>query len=125
MDGGRMKDLTEVRLEVAGRAEYICEHCEEVVGINEGELAHVIPQRKHMITKYGKAVIHNVNNLRWTHPGKCNDAVSVGNNPKQTDEIARLIRQDIYARAMFQIEMHPEWYADVINKLSEVADGEL
>lgn len=120
-----MKDLTEVRQQIAGRAEYICEHCGKVVGIQEGELAHVIPQRKHMITKYGTGVIHNVNNLKWTHPGKCNDAVSVGNNAVKTDEIARLIRQDIYARAMFQMEMHPEWYTDVIDRLSEVADGEL
>jgi predicted amidophosphoribosyltransferase len=54
--------------------------------------AHRIPQRKHWLKKYGAAIIHHPDNFRATCPtDRCNNAVSIGNNPKAADEIMREI----------------------------------
>jgi hypothetical protein len=51
------------------------------------QIAHRIPQRKHLIRKYGKEIIHHPVNLRATCCLKCNASVSTLNYKEVLEEI--------------------------------------
>lgn len=92
--------LNITRKEVLQRARYECEVCGRPVSENDVQLAHRIPQRKHLIKKYGKDVIHHSCNLVATCCEECNAAVSMGANPFDhklvLDEIMMYKPQDWY-----------------------------
>jgi len=44
------------------------------------ELAHILPQRKWIIEKYGSDVIHHPMNMKATHSGDCNSDVQMSPN---------------------------------------------
>lgn len=50
------------------------------------ELAHILPQRKWLIGKYGAEIIHHPMNLKATHTGDCNSEVQM--SPNKTDLVA-------------------------------------
>lgn len=56
------------------------------------QLAHVIPNRKHNIRKYGEAVIHHPMNLKLTCCLECNAAMSLSNAPIAEAALVRKIR---------------------------------
>ena len=56
------------------------------------QLAHVIPNRKHNIRKYGEAVIHHPMNLKLTCCLECNAAVSLSNAPLAEAALVKKIR---------------------------------
>lgn len=58
-----------------GRCEVCGEYC------NYPQLAHLIPQQKMYLKKYGKEVIHHPMNMRVVCSLRCNSAVNIGANP--------------------------------------------
>lgn len=76
-----------------------CAYCGTWLRPYEGELAHRIPQRKHMIRKYGAAVIHHPDNLAIVCRGsaRCNSAMSIGGHPMEIDALVRSIRERMEA----------------------------
>ena len=72
----------EKRCEVCARADGYCEVCgilrpEHGPWGVRGECAHVVAKTKWALRRYGEVAIDHVDNLRWTCPGKCNDAVLI------------------------------------------------
>lgn len=61
------------------------------------QLAHVIPNRKHNIRKYGEAVINHPLNLKLTCCLECNAAVSLSNEPIAEAALVRKIRKELGA----------------------------
>lgn len=118
------EDIRETRLIVATRAGFMCETCGKAVGIGAGQLAHVIPQRKHLIAKYGEGVIHHPDNMRWTCPTDlCNNAVSLGEKSAEIARHAREIREAIYLDMARRVEASPERYTNLVTALARVASG--
>ena len=70
--------------------------------LREFQLAHIIPQRKHWIRRYGKALIHHPENMRATCPTDlCNGAQSLGNNAYLIERhaakiTAMMAEEDVY-----------------------------
>lgn len=89
------EEYREMRRRLYIRAEGRCEVCGAPLN-DYFELAHRIPQRKHLIKKYGKDVIHHPLNLRVTCRGRCNDSVSVGESEEMHRSIIREIMEDGY-----------------------------
>ena len=115
--------IRETRAVVALRADYLCEVCYEPLPLAEGELAHQIPQRKHMIAKYSAGVIHHNMNFKWTC-SECNSAVSIGGNPVACEELANRIRVRILEDVAIRIHVRPHSYTALIDRLAKVARGE-
>ena len=116
------EEIRETKLLVALRAEYKCEICEKKLPLGEGELAHKIPQRKHLIEKFGKGVIHHALNFQWTCPG-CNSAASLGTDKGQ-QALAGYIRLEIFTEAAVRIQAQPHLHTALIDKLAKIAGGE-
>jgi 5-methylcytosine-specific restriction endonuclease McrA len=77
-----------------------CAHCGAPLRFDTCELAHRIPQRKHLIRRYGKDVIHHEWNLAAVCRGsdRCNSAMSIGGRPVEMDDLASKIRGDLNDR---------------------------
>ena len=116
--------ITETRMNVAIRAGFKCECCGSPLPIDEGELAHQIPQRKHMVGKYSAGVVHHNMNFKWMHPGPCNAAASIGGDPVACGELANQIRMRILEDVAIRIHVSPHLYVSLIDKLAKVASGE-
>jgi 5-methylcytosine-specific restriction endonuclease McrA len=71
----------------------VCQVCGEPVSVADGELAHRIPNRKWCLAKYGTKVLHHALNLVLTHPGRCNDAVSISNHPVEMEKLVAEINK--------------------------------
>lgn len=62
-------------------------------GLPAVDLAHVIPQTKPNLAKYGPEVIHHRLNLRAVaHRQACNDAMSIGCKPWSEGRLVERIR---------------------------------
>ena len=85
--------IHETRETVATRAKYRCEVCGKPTPMNEGQLAHRIPQRKWCIKKWGIDVIHHPLNMAWTCGLACNNIVSIGGWPVRQAELVEEIRE--------------------------------
>ena len=60
------------------------------------ELAHILPQRKWIIQKYGKEIVHHDLNMKLTHHGFCNSAVQISPNKTEIVEAhVKMIREAI------------------------------
>lgn len=116
--------IRETRQAVAIRAKYMCEVCTKQLWLEQGELAHRIPQRRHLVAKYGVGVIHHTDNLRWTHRGNCNDAVSIGGKPVACEELAKEIQLRILEDAGVRMMLTPHLYVKDFDRLARVAEGE-
>jgi len=57
------------------------------------QLAHIIPNRKHNLRKYGERVINHIDNLRLTCCLECNAAVSLSNSPIAEAALVHKIRE--------------------------------
>lgn len=58
------------------RDEWTCTCGNSVYIYGTPQIAHRIPQRRHIIRKYGKEIVHHPVNLRATCSLKCNASVS-------------------------------------------------
>lgn len=68
-----------------------CAACGELFMFGEAqELAHIVPQRKWIIKKYGEQYIHHNLNLKLTHSGNCNAAVQM--SPNKTELVNQHIK---------------------------------
>lgn len=84
----RQSDIEDTTRYVAQRAGYRCEVCGKPTPLFDGQLAHKIPQRKHLLKLYGSMVIHHPLNMVWTCSLECNAKVSIGG---RVIEIERLV----------------------------------
>lgn len=118
--------IRETRFEVYHRANGRCEICNAVVPVDKGQLAHRIPNRKHLIEKYGKSVIHHPVNFLWTCPtDECNNAASIMSDPMLIDEVVKHIRTEILSAAAVRILMTPHLYLKDIERMGAIADGDV
>jgi 5-methylcytosine-specific restriction endonuclease McrA len=69
----------------------ICQHCGRQVPY-PGQLAHLIPQTKSKIKRYGTHVIHHPGNLKLACSLRCNNALQVSNDPIAEKKIVQGIR---------------------------------
>lgn len=88
--------IYETKLAILERTAGYCENC----GSNPGfQLAHVIPQTKANLAKYGAEVIHHHMNLRLVCSLECNAAVALGKSQTiEMDRLAAAIRDQIAQR---------------------------
>jgi ferredoxin len=77
---------------VFSRDRWECVHCGKRVTSHSAQLAHLIPQRKHLIRRYGKEIIYHKKNLVTVCGLRCNNAVQV-NAPELQELIARGVRE--------------------------------
>lgn len=65
----------------------VCAGCCKEFRIGEKiELAHILPQRKWVIEKYGVEIVHHPRNMVLTHSGFCNSSVQISPNKTGTVE---------------------------------------
>lgn len=83
------------RLMVYNRAHGRCEVCGKPIEYHTYQMGHRIPQRRHFVKKYGKAIIHHHLNMAATCSLRCNNAVSIGNHPIAIEELVSQIQEDI------------------------------
>lgn len=81
-------EISETKEEIFNRDEWICQVCGKQVTTSTAQLAHIIPQSKSMLKKWGKDIIHHPNNMLTTCSLNCNNAVQE-NSPEIQVEIAR------------------------------------
>ena len=85
--------MDDTRWDVYHRAEGKCETCGATLDVSNFHLAHIIPQRKHWVKKYGKSIIHHRLNFRATCPTDlCNNDASLGNNAYTVEQHAQKIK---------------------------------
>jgi hypothetical protein len=75
------------------RDQYLCICGNSVFSYGTPQLAHRIPQRKHLIETYGKDIIHHPCNLRATCCLDCNGQVSVAQNMEGLRAVLQEIRE--------------------------------
>jgi hypothetical protein len=72
-----------------------CEVCGRPVSQGQPQLAHRIPQRKHVIRRYGADVIHHPLNLALTCSLVCNARVSIAGSPVAMEMLYEQIKAEI------------------------------
>ncbi|MCF7949880.1 MAG: HNH endonuclease [Spirochaetia bacterium] len=87
-------EISETKEEVFNRDGWTCQVCGRNVNQSTGQLAHLIPQSKAMLNKYGKQIIHHPDNMLTTCSLRCNNAVQL-NIPMMQEQLARGIRKAI------------------------------
>jgi len=91
----------ENRLDIFKRDAWTCKVCgNRLSRYGTPQLAHIIPQSKMYMKKYGKEVIHHRKNMVSTCCLKCNAAVSINGKDllieKKVAEIQKCIDKDIH-----------------------------
>lgn len=99
-------DSMEKREEIFRKADYLCAICgNSVFTYGTPQLAHRIPQRKHLIEVYGKEIIHHELNMKPTCCLECNARVSTGyNTNKILDVLLEIQDVDPSEQLKFHIE---------------------
>ena len=100
-----MTDRERARIEETKRAMIalypMCQLCGLAPSI---QLAHVIPQTRGNLRKYGKRIIHHPSNLRAVCSLACNSAASLGCNPvAEAALVARIGRELAYAKGWEEV----------------------
>ena len=88
-------DVRETRLIVFNRAEWKCEVCHILLIGAMPQIAHQIPQKKHYIKKYGKAIIHHHLNLKACCGLKCNSKIDINGKTMQIEKLVEEIKKDL------------------------------
>ena len=86
--------IAETKERVFERDNWTCQVCGRPVTPENGQLAHIIPQTKTMVRKYGREIVHDDLNLMTTCSLACNDRVSAGNQPRLIEQLAEAIREE-------------------------------
>lgn len=72
-----------------------CWQCGAALDWSTMQCAHIIPQRKQWLKRYGTGIIHHPGNFHATCPNDiCNNAASLGNNRYLCDIHADWIREN-------------------------------
>lgn len=87
----------EKRLQIFRRAGWKCECCGQRLSRDgmHPQLAHIIPQKKRNIKKYGKQVIHHQLNLKAVCSGRCNSAVDINGKDMLIEKLVNKIQDNI------------------------------
>ncbi len=88
-------ELHELKMRIAMDQGGLCGVCGKPMTPSGTQLAHRIPQRKHLIRMYGKRVIHHRMNMVAVCGLDCNAKVSLGATVPQ-QEMADRIKEAIY-----------------------------
>lgn len=87
--------IDETRRYVFTRDQGLCVNCGRNIAYGQPQLAHLIPQSKAMLRKYGASVIHHPLNLAAACSLECNSALSISNHPVAERELVERIRKSI------------------------------
>ena len=88
-------DAWEKREELFRSAGYYCETCGgPILAHGTPQAAHRIAQTKTNLKRYGEAIIHHRLNLAAVCSLKCNDAVNIGFNPGEINELLERISNE-------------------------------
>lgn len=95
-----MIDIGSVKMALYYGQDRVCAYCGKPITPYESEIAHRIPQRKHMIRRYGKDVIHHPDNLALVclRSDRCNGGMSIAGHPVAIDQLAQKIRAKLDMR---------------------------
>ena len=86
----RIADMREQKYyEQGGR----CFVCHQAVRFAMFQLAHIIPQRRWCVDRWGEDVIHNSENIRGTCCLECNAKVQMNPNSIEADQFAKQIKE--------------------------------
>ena len=90
--------LTETKERLGEEQGWLCYVCEKPIKLDTCHFAHILPQDKVHMRRYGKDVIHHRLNGRLTCGLKCNAKVQINyvGHPVAADEQAERILQAIY-----------------------------
>lgn len=73
-------DIAMQQQELFERDCHVCICGNSIYAHGTPQLAHRIPQRKHLLAKYGEAIIHHPMNMASTCSLECNASVSIAND---------------------------------------------
>lgn len=83
------------KAEIFQRDAWTCCVCGRPIRIGQPQLAHVIPQSKMYLKKYGDEIIHHSLNMKSTCGLECNGKVSINGKHKLIEELVKKIRKEI------------------------------
>ncbi len=95
LTGREQLKYEETRVYVYNRAEGLCEMCGKPISYLDYQMAHMIPQNKMYLKKYGKEVIHHRLNFVATCGLSCNSRASIANHPLAIEKVAEQIREEL------------------------------
>jgi len=87
--------IAQTRFMLWNRSGGRCEVCGKRLDFETFQMAHRIPQRKWLLKKYGKSIIHHPKNLAATCSLRCNGAVSIAGNPVAMEQLAQEISEEL------------------------------
>lgn len=90
-----MADIELTRICIFRRDKWICQKCGMSVFSGTPQLAHLIPQRKRYIKKYGTEIIHHQFNLKSVCSLACNNALSIYGKDLLIKNLVEKIQEDI------------------------------
>ena len=91
-------EVSEARFFLWSRQRGKCAYCGKLHPYpHDLEIAHIIPQTKGNLAKYGKRVIHHTMNIRAVCRGssRCNSGVAIGQNPVREKRLVLKINQEL------------------------------
>lgn len=90
---GKQWDIDEAKRHVFGRDCYTCQVCgAHIAAHGTPQLAHLIPQTKINLLKYGKKIIHSHANLKSVCCLRCNGMLSLHGKPLQIQRQLEVIK---------------------------------
>lgn len=87
--------LSDIRKKLYAQQKGFCFVCGNFMNYMTTQLAHVIPQTKINIKKYGKDVIHNEQNLRLVCSLKCNSSVLIKPFSLHEEKLIKKIKKSL------------------------------
>lgn len=92
-----MADIMETREQKCKEQGYRCGVCGKYITPYNSQLAHIVPQAKGYIKKYGKEVIHHPMNMVAVCSLRCNSAVLCDpkTHPIESQELIDKIKKDL------------------------------
>lgn len=85
---------SELKRQMLIESDYKCQVCGRPLDLS-CQLAHIIPNTKYNLKKYGKDLIHHKLNFKIVCSLKCNAAVLIGNNFQEEAELIKRIKKGL------------------------------
>lgn len=97
--------ILQIRLRKIKEQDYRCASCFKKFELGDTiELSHIIPQRKWLIQKYGKEIIHHEMNMTLCHAGECNSNIQMSPNKTELVEAhVESIKEKIHEDTMKEV----------------------
>lgn len=94
--------IQEKRRKIFDRDKYKCQVCgDSIMKYNTPQLAHILPQSKMMIRKYGEKIIQHSSNMKSVCSLECNNKAEIKKGGRQEQEHVNMIKDKI-KRAMWR-----------------------